>query len=1068
MHCRNQARSLLILLFAFLLALAMPVAAQFTTATLTGTVSDSSGAVVPDAKVVVTNTETGFAQTVQTGADGSYLFPRLPVGKYSLSVDKPGFNPFAQTGITLTVSRTVTQDVSLQVGGTASAVEVTAEAPLVTTGTAQVGHLVDQKRIVDLPLNGRNAQALVFLAPGAVDVTSRYCGYNCMGGVYPSEQQAAVNGAGPGQVNYQLDGVNHNDTFLNMNLPFPNPDSVQEFSLQTNSLSAEYGSSASGAVNIVTKSGTNELHGSLFHFLRNGSVNARNFFAPESDTLKRNQFGGSIGGPIAKNRLFFFGTYQGTRAQYASKSALAYVPTAAQRAGDFSSISKQLVDPVTKAPYPNNQVPTNQFNPVSRYLLDRIPLPNGAGRELRYTAPLSKQTENQYLGKIDWNRDNHQVSGRYFFSQFTQPATTPEDNLLAADGNGNRVRVQNYGVTHTWALSPTTLANTSFGYSRQGGGNFSSAPWGLPQAGQKVATPDQPEIAVFVGNAFQIFTNHKGAFNRADANFRENVTLIRGKHELHLGTDITRVSNYLDNQFLQSGQFYFENNITGDNILDFMLGRVGWFSQGGGERKNMTGYRYGFFVQDNWRATPRLTVNAGLRWDPFIPYSERDGRTACFIPGAKSSRYPNAPTGLVYGGEGGCPKNAVDSYLPAFGPRLGFAYRLTEDGKTSLRGGAGIYYSAAATNFMLYHYNAPFAPWYGFPNTDFTDPWGAAGRTNPYPGMYASNVPGSDVAFSTPVSLKVVDRDWQPSYVTSWNLTLERQFTDTVLIRGAYVGNKGTHLSNTVGWPAQRNINAPIYTPGGDHWNYDSRRPHKGFGGIEVLESSITSNYHSFQATVEKRMSKGFSLVGNYTWGRAQDDYNWMNPFDRGFNWGISDDNIPHNFKMSSIWELPSSKWTGPLGAVVNGWSLNTIVNWRSGFPFGLYSGNDNSWTGIWGDRADYLGGDWKLSGDRPHGELIKKYFDGTPFKTAAEGTFGNTPKNFMTGPRFFSTDMVLTKTFKVVERAALNFRAEAFNVFNNVNFNRPGNNVDAPARFGKIEGAQDPRILQFALKLTF
>ena len=339
--------------------------AQFTTASLGGTVSDPAGAAVPQASVKVENMDTGLAQSTNTGMSGQFVFSTLPVGRYRLSVEKTGFTAYVQEGIQLTVNQAATQTITLQVGGVTERVTVSADAELVATRTAESGQLVDQRKITDLPLNGRQAQALIYLAPGTVDTTSRYCGVNCFGGVYPGEQQAAVNGTGPSQVNYQLDGAGHNDTYLNMNLPFPNPDAVQEFSLDSNNMSAQFGNSAGGVVNIVTRSGTNEIHGDLFEFLRNGDLNARNFFAPTHDSLNRNQFGGSVGGPIVKNKLFYFGTYQGTRIRSAAQGQIGFVPTAAERTGDFSDLlpKTQLKDPVTGAPYPNNQIPVSPDQP---------------------------------------------------------------------------------------------------------------------------------------------------------------------------------------------------------------------------------------------------------------------------------------------------------------------------------------------------------------------------------------------------------------------------------------------------------------------------------------------------------------------------------------------------------------------------------------------------------------------------------------------------------------------------------------------------------------------------------
>src|SRR5262245_1448347 len=521
-----------------------PLSAQFTTASLGGEVRDPSGSAVPDARVTVRNLETGFTQVVGSDAAGAFLFSRVPVGGYELRVEKAGFTSYVQSGIRLTVDRAATQNVTLQVGAVTEAVTVQAEAELIQTRTATAGALVDGKRIVELPLNGRRPERLVYLAPGTVDLGRNSCQICGHGGVYPGEETAGVNGAGIYQVNFQLDGTSHNDTYINVSLPFPNPDSVQEFNLQSSNFTAEYGNAGGGIVNIVTRSGTNEIHGSLFHFLRNGNLNARQFFAPVQDALKRNQFGGSVGGPIKKDKLFYFGTYQGTRLRNTPAGIISFVPTPAERTGDFASLlpRTQLIDPVSKAPVPGNIIPADRINPVAQYFLKRIPLPNGAGRQVTFPGTPIIQTENQFMIKSDYVRRNHQLSGRYYFTDFQAPPFVGPENILAASSAGNKVRVQNVSINHTWTLSPTLLINSTFGVNRQRGGSLSSADFGFHAAGVKVIGPEDvkslnapPELAMSITGGFGIGTNHLGDFDRGDFTVREVATKIRGAHELRFG-----------------------------------------------------------------------------------------------------------------------------------------------------------------------------------------------------------------------------------------------------------------------------------------------------------------------------------------------------------------------------------------------------------------------------------------------------------------------------------------------------------------------------------------------------
>ncbi len=1099
--CRRRGYSLFITMAALATVLICSTrsAAQFTTASLGGNVVDSSGGAIPEATVTAQNTETGFSQTTSTSATGAYLFPRLPVGNYKLTVEKAGFTTYAQAGIVLTVNEAASQSVTLQVGKVSQNITVSANAELVQSRAATVGQLVDQRRIVDLPLNGREVQSLVFLAAGTTDVTGHYCGVNCEGGVYPGEQYASVSGSTSNGVNYLLDGVDHNDTYINTNLPFPNPDALEEFNIQTGNMSAEYGNAVGGVVNVVSKSGKNAIHGDVFEFLRNGSLNARNFFAPTQDTLKRNQFGGSIGGPIKKDRLFYFGTYQGTRVRSAAQGQIAFVPTVTERQGNFADLcpggfdesgicadpnGTQLVDPVTRTPIANNQIPTTDFSLVSEFFLKYIPEPEGPGRQLTYAGPSSRQNDDQFMIKVDYNRGKHQLSGRYFFSNFSQPPFIQKVNLIAADSSGNQVRVQNVGINYTYSVTPNLLLNTWFGWNQQNGGSRSGAPFGFPDAGVKIAAPTPPELVIGVGGGFYINTNHYGAFNRGDQTYRENITYIKGRHELHIGGEALRIRVPMANTFQQSGEFSFTDNLSNDNITDFMLGRVSQFVQAGGIYLNVTGIKWSAFVQDNWRVNPRLTINAGLRWDPYFPYLDSEGRLPCFVAGQKSRRYPNSPVGLLFGGSNhdpGCPPGSTYSTVSNLAPRLGFAYRLTEDGKTSLRGGAGYYYQPPNTVAIQDPVGIPpFAPTISLNGVDFQDPYGSGGIPNPFPEQYGPRIPGPDATFPSDIAINyILDRDFRLPQVLVWNLTLERQIGASWVVRAAYVGNKGTYLYGTNDQESgMQAVNPAIYIPGQSTVdNTQQRRIYADFAFINMITSGINSNYNALQLNVEKHLTHGLSLLTNYTWAKQLNDFApigaWnsnTNPFNRHFDYGRSDDDLSGVFKFSGIYQFPHTSMGGVAEKLLNGWQLNSILIWQGGFPFPIFSGYDNSFSGIGADRADFSGTDLhaaQLSSGRSHGQQINEWFDTSLFGPNAIGTFGNTGKNILRGPKLFNTDLGLLKDTKITERTKLQFRAEFFNAFNNVNFDMPDHTVTDDA-FGQITGARDPRIMQFALKLEF
>src|SRR5579872_816367 len=1054
---------------------------QSTAASFGGTVLDNSGAAVVGAAVVMRNTETGLTENATTDSSGAFLFAHLPVGSYEVRVTKQGFTTYVQSGITLTVNQQATKNITLDVGQVSEQVTVQGAAELVNTRTATSGQLIDQHRIIDLPLNGRTAQNLVFLASGTNDASNNYGLFGSQGGVYPGTIEANVNGAGPGQVNYQLDGADHNDAYLNANLPFPNPDAIQEFNLESSNFTAEYGNASGGIVNVVTKSGTNQLHGTLFEFLRNGDLNARNFFAPTQDTLKRNQFGGSAGGAIVKNKLFYFGTYQGTRIRSTPAGLVTFVPSAAERTGDFSDLTKNLIDPLSNLPFPNNAIPSSRLSPAAQYFLNYIPLPNGPARKLTFSPNNSIQDEDQFMPKVDYLAGKHQISVSYFFDNWNQPAVISKTNILADTNTANRVRVNNVSASDTYVVSASLLFNTTFGYNRQVGGSLSTAPFSPAAAGVQIngdsTSPlhSPPELRLSVTGGFSVNTNHFGDFNRGSFTIREVGTKVLGPHELRFGGEAVRINNDLYNTFSMDGQYTFSGNISGDGVADFLLGQLSTFQQGGGEFKNQVGTKWGFFVQDNWRANSRLTLNLGLRWDPFVGYRETQGRVVCWRPGVQSQRYPNAPTGLVFGGDRSCPANGLPNDLTLLAPRFGFAYRVSQDGKTSIRGGTGLYYTPIEMTRYLYGSMAPWSPLFVLNGVSFDNPYGSAGIQNPFPAGFHITPPGPSVTFITPIQLlDTFPENYKIPQLVSYNLILERQIFSNWVLRAGYYGNKGTHLST--GELGSRSdvldVNPAIYVPGQSSIaNTQSRRVYQNFTNIYIEDPSNISIYNSLQINLEKRFSDGFTFLANYTWSKSLDDFGWSDPFYRGFDYGPSINDVPHAFHLSGVWQIPVHL-NGPVRWLVNGWSLNSIVAWQSGFPINVVSGRDNSFSGENRDHADYLGGGNPNFGSRSHGQMVQQFFNTSLFTANAIGTFGNSGKGIIRGPRMFNTDMSFLKDTKVAERTTLQFRAEFFNIFNNVNFINPRgtgiiNNVSS-AQFGQLTTTADPRILQFALKFLF
>ena len=1090
------------------LASIMPVWGQYTTARLSGVVTDPSEAVVVGASVTIRDPGTGYTQTTTSTAAGQYLFPSLPVGTYQITVSMAGYTSYVQKGIVLSVNQAASQDIQLHVGAVSQQVVVTENSSLVTTDSPTVGQLIDQREINQLPLNGRDVQQLVFLAPGTTNVTANYCAANCEGGVFPTEQYAKVNGGGANGVNYLLDGVDANDTYINANVPFPNPDALQEFNLITGNMSASFGNAIGGVVNVVTKSGTDQIHGDVFEFLRNSALDASDYFSGGLvNPLKQNQFGGSVGGPIIKNRLFYFGSYQGTRLHTAQNGQIASVPNATERTGDFSDLlpGTQLINPATGANYNNNQIPVS---PVSTYILNHIPLPNGSNDQLNFNGGPDIQNTDEYLAKVDFNLGKHHLSGHYFQMNYTDPVfIPPPTNLLELRGDAEHLVLKNISVVDIYTISPTFLLSSYFGYNSENGTTLSSAPFSMADAGVNMAVPENrgggnsAVLNLTVGGDFLLQGVPYGVWNRGDQSLREIATWIKGRHEVQFGGEILRVRLPMGNQYQESGVFDFES-LTGSPFADFELGAVTSFTQGGGLYLNVTGYRESLFVQDNWKATPRLLLTAGLRWDPFFPYTDSEGRVACFVPGAQSQRFPTAPVGMLFGGKNhdpGCPNSSIYNNPKNFGPRLGFAYRITKDGNTSIRGGAGYYYEAPNTvAFEDVVGVPPFAPIInlgsspGSPLVTLVDPYGSSGTTNVFPAQFgpinptASSAifPSSGISFS-----QIFDRHFRLPMVLSYNLTLERGFKQDFMLRVAYVGNEGRHLSGT------GDQESGLLQLNPSHWDPALQQEvpvYPAYGSIASINSGVNSNYNAAQITLEKRMTHGFSFLTNFTWAKELDDFAPAggSPYltntcscGRYFDYGPSDDDLSKTFKINGEYMVPRVNLPKLVDKVVNGWGLSGTMSWQTGFPFSIFSGTDNSLSGMLGDRADLAVASVQqavLGSGRSHAAEVQEWFNTSAFVPNAIGTFGDTGKNVLRGPRFFDADLAAVKNAKLTERLSMEFRAEFFNVFNNVNFGRPdGNLADLGTTYGQITGlagasssntygTAQPRIIQFAVKFAF
>jgi hypothetical protein len=1044
------------------------------TSALSGTVKDASGGVVPGATVVLTNTGTQWRRELKTGPEGQFSFVLVPVGRYSIRVNAPGFSTYEQSGITLEVDSRPSLSITLAVGGTAEQVVVSADAAMVATESGTLSQVVQQRYIENLPLNGRNPATLIRMVPGTVTgVGTTTAGY-----ANTSDTIAiSVNGARGNEVNFKLDGATHMDNVTNLNATYPNPDAVAEFSVQTSNFSAQYGEAAGAVVNVVTRSGTNAMHGSLFEFDRNGALNARNFFAAQHDNLKRHQFGGSLGGPILRNRLFYFASYQGTLINNTSFTNTAFVPTLAQRSGDFSGTGRSITDPETNKPFPGGIIPADRISPIAAAILKQVPTTTDPTGRLLYARPDSSSSH-QGFGKLDYNAGRHQISGSAFYVRYDDPGWNGNGTLLTA-------RIGQYQTTRSFkgqdvfTIRPNLL-NTfiASGLLLDSTNTRTSAFYIKDFGNVAIATPpkDASELELTVtgfGGWGSVTNNPPGEWIRRNIEFSDAVNYIHGRNIIAFGVEFTpRIVFDSNTRFQQSGNFNFSGQFTGNGLADLLLGKVATFQQSAGKFKRTRGKEVSAFAEDKFVMSQALTLTFGVRWDPFLPYHDVLGQVSGYQAGATSQRFLNAPPGAIFPGDPGFPDGGMQNDWNNFAPRFGFAWTPRRGAHpTVVRGGYGIFYvrpfPRLYNNFVE---TAPFSPSVSLTGVDLADPYGSAGVKNPFPPFAPVSLT-KDAPFVLPTAYAFFKPDWTVGYSQSWNFTVEQQFTADLLLRAAYVGNKGTHLQSF------RERDPAVYRPGATLRDTDARRPlYPYYASMKELVNDGNSIYHALQLTLEKRFSRNFSFLTFYTRSKSIDDESVNNqftisnpnPYDPRFNRGLSDFDVPHNFRISGVYDLPRlTNAYRALRFIAGGWTITEILDWRSGTPFTLSSGRDNSFSGIGQDRADIIGNP-ALSNDRPKAQLIQQYFDTSLVKPNAVGTFGNSPRNFLRGLPVFNVDAGIEKKFALGEHARFELRGEFFNLLNHANLGTPGTNQSAASTFGVITSASEPRIVQIGAKIIF
>jgi hypothetical protein len=1046
---------------------------------LSGVVRDSSGGAIPGVEVTATKTDTGMVRTVFTGADGAYALPNLPVGPYQLKVVLQGFNTYLRDGIILQVGSNPEINVTLAVGAISEQVTVTANSPMVETKNTGVGQVIDNQRVMELPLNGRQATELIFLSGLA---TSAPAGDLNTNKNFPTVTISVAGGQANG-ITYIMDGGTHNDPFNSLNLPTPFPDALQEFKVETSALPARYGYHAASAVNLVTKSGSNQVHGDAFEFNRDRRFIERNYFAAEKDNLSRNQFGGTLGAPIVKNKLFLFGGYQGRIEKSNPPTVISYAPTAAMLAGDFTAFASPACNGGTQRTltggFFNNRIDPSRLSSVSLNALKHIPVSTDPCGKVQYGIP-NNSTEHQALTKVDYTiNSNSSLFVRYFYAVYDNPATYDGSNALTLSRTGQNNQAHSIVFGHNQVLSSSTLNSLHVTINR----TLNDRP--LPQyfsatdLGAKVFSLVPGYVGLNVtGNGFSIGNGgtNPGYFNSKSFQIADDVDLVRGNHQFSIGGNWIHSRIETLNNRPTNGAFTFNGQGTGLSLADFMLGIVsGGMIQGNPVFDNDHSEYVGAYAQDNWRVRPNVTVNLGLRWEPFLPVQNTDSfvshfEQSRFDQNVHSTVYPQAPAGLMFPGDAGYPSSGTsEKKMAQFAPRVGVIWTPQGDERTSVRASWGVFYDTPHLFFNTRFANNP--PWgaqitISNPPGGFGDPYLGYPGGNPFPGLntgWATRpFPAFGVYVNTPLNL-------EPTALQQWNVSVQRQMGDW-LVAASYLGNHSSHL-----WRATE-LNPAVFGPGATTANTPARRvlglanPVQGqfYGTIGQLDDTGRANYAAALLSLQRRLKNNLSVLSNWTISKCMSDPatteitgpTIVNPANPDLDYSYCSSDRRHVVNLSLVARTPDFSNTAAR-RILSDWQFSPIVRWQSGNRSSVTTGVDNALTGLGGQRAVQIL-------DDPYGAGgPAAYLNRSAFTSPSTGAYSALTPFTIVNPSNLQNDFALTRTFKLGGAQSMQVRWEVFNLINHVNFNAPIAALNSSS-FGQIQTAGDPRIMQFAVKFTY
>ncbi len=1077
---------------AGLVLLSGSVHAQETTGAIEGAVTDPTSSALVGARVVAINLDTGFAKETVTIGDGFYRLLLLPVGQYTVTVEAPKFATLIREAIQVNLGQTVRLNAQLDLATIAETVTVSGGAQLVDTTTNALGRVVTGRELVDLPLNGRNFTQLGLLQTGVAPLTA---GVATAGGSLRQGQAYAVNGMRPESNMYLVDGgqnVNRMDGGYALKIPV---DAIAEFRILTQSAPPEYGGTGGATTSVITRSGTNQFHGDLYEFIRNDAFDARNFFSEEVEPLQQHQFGLTVGGPLARDRLLFFGYYEGFRNKQ-GYTTTATVPSDLQRTGDFSDLGTPLINfAAGGVPIPGNTIPAAAQNPVALNVLNMYPHANISPTLYRETV-LVRNVLDQAGGRIDFNASpDNQFFARYAYSGGNNvnpvsvrgtdaPGFPTRDDLSTHVATLSNTRVLSSSLTNSLRATyfrhqfffDQRLNQTppgAFGFAYPSSNDFGQGPPFFNTAGYSP-----------IGGAIT------GPRNTTQTTFevQDAVTWTNRAHLLKIGGEFRRTGIDMAQAIAPNAFYVFASTFpTNNSIANLLLGAPVVFYQGlGNFERAVDVWSLGAYAQDEWRVTPRVTLNYGLRYERINPFTEVDDRLNTFVPGVKSQVRPDAPVGLLFPGDPGIPRGIAQS-VNAFMPRLGVAWDPTGTGTWAVRASYGLFYdqfqNGAGTASQVAVSAIPAAQFVQFSGAglNFQDPY--AGR----------GYPVTDT-FVRPSTVFALDVDAKPPQVQNWNVGVQRALFEKYVLEARYVGAAATHLPRNV------EANPAVYGPGATAQNADRRRiyancPADGsacdFSTIAMLKSVARSRYDAGQFSLSRRFGNAIGFNVSYWLSESLDHLSAMNlsgaaakplagendlaqnPFDLEAEWGPSLFDARHRLVASASWMPPmASNAPTAVRVLFGGWQLNGVAAYNSGTPFTVsdsanvaLQANSPPISGFPASRPNLIG-DPNAGPHTVDEWLSRSAFERLNLQTQA-GQFGNAGRNIARGPSFTTVDLSFVRDFDLARQSRLQFRAEVFNVLNHTNFGLPVADLNSPS-FGRILSAGSPRLMQFALKLIF